>query len=162
MQGFEGFIEEYKNIQCRAGGDGRHFYPTWKLLRLFYACENSCNILSGISKVQYFNISEPENLDPSRDRFVVGGPLAFLALGSNLYLLSRGIPMDTWTALHTEFFRPNHAFPRFAVGKILNVLLLLFLIGQTRDILSVFISVDNPKSGFKTMCTCNPSQPSSN
>ena len=28
MQGFEGFIEEYKNIQCRAGGDGRHFYPT--------------------------------------------------------------------------------------------------------------------------------------
>ena len=28
MQGFESFIEEYKNIQCRAGGDGRHFYPT--------------------------------------------------------------------------------------------------------------------------------------
>ena len=84
MQGFDGFIEECKNIQCRAGGDGRHFYPTWKLLRLFYACKNSCNILSGISKVQYFNISEPENLDPSGYRFVVGGPLAFLALGSNL------------------------------------------------------------------------------
>ena len=60
------------------------FLSDLKTPQTFLRVQNSCNILSGISKVQYFNISEPENLDPSRYRFVVGGPLAFLALGSNL------------------------------------------------------------------------------
>ena len=60
------------------------FLSDLKTPQTFLRVQNSCNILSGISKVQYFNISEPENLDPSGYRFVVGGPLAFLALGSNL------------------------------------------------------------------------------
>ena len=60
------------------------FLSDLKTPQTFLRVQNSCNILSGISKVQYFNISEPENLDPSRYRFVVGGPLSLLALGSNL------------------------------------------------------------------------------